>query len=555
MPRLYLTEIEKASSTLAAALKALLGDRPLRAKRAAGCCGRNTDQIVTNLVDALAALKLQFTDKDRLSISIVGGGGEAAIYSSRDIYTDRVLNLLKKICGVKVQKLFLTPEIRDSVRRIKRKAERRVREKSNCAGILKLWIEAEVLHEQVEEIIQAGGEVKSGFSTMIGGKIESFDGLLKWLDKFYAVNLSRNLWLQRFRALQDRLAAVKVGLEMSGGSADSGKKEAQDLIDKADGRIAATRSQLPAVVSEVGLSMLQEQRTIFININSAVAKYRRVFFLNCHAGVNLGDVVIKEMIQRTQELFDLLKEHGERLWASYAKYMLETSGETSGDFLSSAEITAKVTGLLDKLEQQLRILKDKAGLPIQVGLSVPSSAATDEVIASVADFLQEIEGSVSTIQVAPLVPVTPVEPSAVNLSVVPDVSAEPVVEAEKAPVSAVSEGGVISSKVSAEPSAVHVAFFPKSSADLAAEQNARINVFIERLAAAHKEGDPFSGTQLDLAREFMAKLLRRNAGNVTVAVSLLADKLSVLPQWFEDTGLKAELGQLLTPAIDAPSLK
>ena len=570
---LALEKIRKTSSTLAAALQAVLGDRPLHAKRFLWCCGINTDQLVINLVGELEALKTQFTDKDRGSVGTGGYDGIAVTtVTSCDIYADRVLNLLQRIRGIKIQELLLDANTRSLVRRLSTKAERRIDERHRCLSVLKLWVKTEVLCDQVGDIIESKKEVDGNFAAIIGDQVKSFGDLLKWFDRFCSASTSKVMWSRRLHALRGEVEMAARDLERLSGGADAGKKEAKRLLTITNQSLVAF-SAPPEITVDSKIGILLAQQTIFRDMSRIAEKYRRVFLIGCSSGVKIGKIMIEEMIKRTQEFSNFLREHGERIWMGYANYMLETKGAE----VSAREIVGKVAELLGGLNQQIELLQRfliGGGITIQVGLNLPAAIPLDEVVAGVTDFLQIYAAEVFD-QVASTEPVIAMAGAVVNdvatdRSAASDVNATPdeasdvtvvdpkVVGIDEVAVAPSSEAtstrleyvaAVV--KAAATP-AVHVGFFSAPSVDLTEEQKVGLDDFMKRVATVPKAGEFFTDSQLTVAHRFLTNIMKRNVRNANMVVFWLAEKLSVSPSWIEDNGFKAELESLLRPAVITP---
>lgn len=568
---LDLEKIRSVSSILTAALEAVLHGRSLRAKRFLWCCGMNTDQLIEALIDAVTKTRLElmsemgFDNGNRLSVTMVDGG------NSRD-FAKQVLKLLQRISQVKLGELLLSASTREFVSHQTSKADRCEAEQANCRGALKLWLGTEILCDQVESMLTRGVRIKHDFIAAINDGIGSLDELLVCLKEFSQRDQAIIDWLKDFTELRDKFVATKEKLEGEDDGNAAGRQCALALLKPVAEHIETVWSQQQEDSGGLSLEVrnLQAQRQAICDLLAASSQYRKEFSaFSYRVNAQIGDGVLKLMLQCVQALRKCLVEDGITLWSSCAQYMQKVGAVAAVVALSTENIGAEVTRLIDKLNEQQRVLEGfngTNGITIKVGLSVGrnSPGTLSDMITQVTDFLQ---ANAATVPVAP----PPTVATAVEESrSAPDAAAkeEPAgMDVTDVHITVPVEGGKIEMKLMvdlnpespaaavaevSDPlalSAVHQRFFVASPFSLTEEQKDRINEFLGKL----KDCASFTDKQLDSVCRYLTDLVERRVTDADRTIFPIATKLGVTVRWIDEHEIREKIGELLNPIASAPS--
>ena len=543
MPRLNLTNIEKVSPTLAAALKAMLKDRPLRAKRFLGCCGMNTEQLVADLSEAIAVAKNKLMDE----IGIIGGDRLSLIEVRRNFssFAVQVLNLLRRIHGVKLDELLLSDATRNSARGYRSEIERRNFETDNCLNVLKMWFHAEVLCANAKQLFTKTEGIKNGLSVAISKEMESLSELITGLQQFVQRDRTYTAWLGQLQILHNQIVGAGLveikttGIQSWFGNKDNGAVVGREYILNLLNPIVPQIGQLldggnlPSTVR-----ILQEQREAIKELIATGLAYCNCFSAAYCVGKWIGDGV--ECI--VKNLRDCLVKNGITVWLQCLQYARTECGLRSN--LTAETVKQKVQKVINQLNDQYTLLRIANGESRVIQTVVQQDTkALDNVISWVTDFLR------ANIPVAALAE-SVARPEDVGVGIV-DVEAKHRTADESGAIAKESPAKGDEVTNPSEAGLAHVTFFADSN--LTEEQRNRIDEFLQFLTTVQKEGNPFIQEQLDLVRKYLIGLLEKNVTDAGRTVFRIANQLGVEISWINDHGIREKLSELLNPTSDALS--
>lgn len=577
MPRLGLDEIEESSPTLAAALRAVLKGRPLRAKRILGCCGMNTYQLVDVLVDTITQMKIKLMDEMGL---VAGDRFSRTVSGSKNAhdFVEPVFKLLQRISRVsrvKLGELLLSNSTRELVNSHKSKADRREIEKASCQDALRLLLETEVLCGQVEPMLEKGDRINHNFSVQINGGIGSFDELLVCLKEFRKRDQAAVGWLKNFEGLQAKLTAAKKKLGLPDSGADAGRECALGLLNRVMEGVKKYQDSLDVSAS---VRDLQGQRDAIVGLIEADSRYCGDFSSHFVSGATIGVGVLELMLQHVKGLYDILTEHGVAVWSQCAQYMRAINPEASVNIESISEQVKKLTDQLLEQQQLLNelIRNNPHGIIIKSALSFNGSKTLANTITRGTDFLRRnLEAPIAE-SPAKLAVVPPEE--AATVSVTSSATVEESVPVAETAAGEVSPGdvevAVVGDKLAGHsekpqpskspaasdalaPRSNTAAFFPAyvrefiaPPSNLSEAQKDGIDKVVKFIARILIEGIAFPRSKLESIVNFLTDSIDRGVTSADDLAPGIVTKLHTSQnvftvQWLVDRGVTARLETLL----------